>query len=363
MCRRTVLLLSLGMLILAACTPSGPTPTPTPPVEYAVTPIPLGGPLAGRRAEVSGLAWHGDDLILLPQYPTFSAPGEGAVYSLPKAAILDFLEGRTAGPLEPTPIPLTAGGLAARVRGFEGYEAIAFHGDRAFLTVEASPGGGMMGYLVAGRLAPDLSALTLDPDTLLEIPPQADLSNLSDETLVVVGDRLLTIYEANGAAVNPSPVAHLFTLDPAPAGTVPLPSVEYRLTDATAPDAQGRFWAINYFYPGDADLRPARDPLAERYGRGPTHARSEAVERLIEFRYEAEEIVLVDRPPLQLELLPEGKARNWEGLVRLDGRGFLLVTDKFPATILGFIATPDAAAAGPPGAAVLAAHSPVRSTR
>ena len=345
---KLVLLMLAGFaaLGLAACAMPGPTPAPMPgpPVEYAVAPIPLTGPAASRRAEISGLAWYGDDLILLPQYPSFAGSGEGALYALPKAAILAYLAGDEPGPLEPTPIPLTAGGLAARVSGFEGYEAIAFSGDQAFLTIEASPGGEMMGYLVSGQMAPDRSALTLDPATLVAIPPQADLDNLSDEALLVIGDRLLTFYEANGTAVNASPVAHRFTLDLAPDGTLPMPAIEYRLTDVTAPDGEGRFWAINYFYPGDKALRPANDPLADRYDQGPTHAQFETVERLIELTYGDAGIALVERPPLQLALVPEGKARNWEGLVRLDERGFLLATDRFPETILAFVALPDTAA-------------------
>ena len=49
-------------------------------------------------------------------------------------------------------------------------------------------------------------------------------------------------------------------------------------------------------------------------------------------------IVLTETPPIQLELGPE--SRNWEGLVRLEDRGFLLMTDKFPGTILGFVGVP-----------------------
>ena len=35
-----------------------------------------------------------------------------------------------------------------------------------------------------------------------------------------------------------------------------------------------------------------------------------------------------------------GVARNWEGIARLEGRGFLLVTDQFPDTILAFVPYP-----------------------
>jgi hypothetical protein len=66
---------------------------------------------------------------------------------------------------------------------------------------------------------------------------------------------------------------------------------------------------------------------------------------LVEFEYiepknnQYAKIVLVDSPPMQMELLgsTQNDARNWEGLVRLDNRGFLLVTDEHPKTILGFI--------------------------
>ena len=312
--------------------------------EIAVREVPLTGPLAQPRAEVSGMAWYGDHLILLPQYPDFAIKeGDGAVFALPKADLLAFLDGTREGPLEPVPIVFVAPDLASQIDGFEGYEAIAFLGDQAFLTIEAKTADGMRGYLVSGRMAPDLSSLILNPATRTEIVSQPEVGNKSEEALLVAGDRLVTIYEVNGAAINPSPVAHLFDMQLAPAGTIPFPHVEYRITDATAVDGEGRFWAINYFFPGDTELLPAGDPLAERYGQGPSHAQSETVERLVEFQFSHSGIVLADRPPIQLELLDTilgGLGRNWEGLVRLDDLGFLVATDLFPETILAFVPAP-----------------------
>jgi hypothetical protein len=164
---------------------------------------------------------------------------------------------------------------------------------------------------------------------------------MSDESLVVYGGRLLTLYEANGANVNPAPVAHLFHAAPLePAGTLPFPNVEYRVTDATAPDDEGRFWAINYLWPGDVEkLRPAPDPIAAEHGTGATHREETTVERLVEFRITPEGIVRTETPPIWLQL--ETKvSRNWEGVVRLDDRGFLLVTDTFPETLLAFVPLP-----------------------
>ena len=330
--------LCVGLILVGAC---GPRPEQSGTlVEVAVTAIPLVGPVADASAEVSGMAWYGDFLILLPQYPgRFRGGEDGALLALLKTDILAFLDGEREAPLEPRAIPLSAPGLAEGIQDFEGYEAITFWDDCVYLTIEASAGAGMQGYLVSGRISPDLSSLSIDPDSRREIPLQAALANQSDEAILVADDGLLTFYEANGQGINANPVAHRFGADLVPAGTLPFVQVEYRVTDVTALDSQDRFWAINYFFPGDTDLRPEADPLAERYGEGASHARYEQVERLLEFQYEPSGILLVERPPLQIEL-PSDEARNWEGIVRLDGRGFLLVTDKFPGTILAFVPGP-----------------------
>ncbi|MBP6806289.1 MAG: hypothetical protein KA362_19410 [Chloroflexi bacterium] len=356
-CHKSPVLLALFVLLLAACAAQPPTPTLTAvetavpvlptavpetptavpaPAEYPVTTIPLVGPLANADAEISGLAWYGDTLILLPQYPTFAGKGS-FLYALPKSALLDYLDGRSPEPLTPQAIPFTAVGLATKIPGFQGYEAIAFAGDEVYLTVEADGRSGPMGYLVHGTIASDLSQITIDAATLVEISPQTARGNTSDETLLVNDDTVATLYEVNGAALNENPVAHLFTLDGVMTGAVPMAALEYRVTDATEVDGNGRFWVINYFYPGDTDLRPQTDPLGEQFGLGATHQQHEQVERLVELQLGAEAITLTGAPPIQLQL-PDDEARNWEGLVRLDDRGFLLATDKFPTTILGFVA-------------------------
>jgi hypothetical protein len=337
-----VLVAGCGSPMPPAATTMAPAASPAVVTEYAVTEIPLSGPVAAANAEISGLAWYGDELILLPQYPArFGQGGDGALLALSRAEILAYLDGQQPGPLAPRLIPFTAPGLSTQIAGFEGYEALAFAGDQAFLSIEASPASGMRGYVVTGRLTPDLSELVVDPGTLTEIAPLLKVANKSDEALLVAGDRLLGLYEVNGAKLNSSPAAHVFSLSLAPEGTIPFPAIEYRITDATALDAEGRFWAINYFFPGDTEQLTDHDPLAERYGEGPTHAQYEPVERLLEFAYDPTGIRLVERPPIQLELLPDDEARNWEGLARLEGRGFLLATDKFPTTILGFVAFAD----------------------
>jgi hypothetical protein len=326
-------------VITASLSPAASTPEGETVVEQPVRVIPLAGPLAGKEAEISGMAWYGDHLLLLPQYPgRFGSGPDGALFYLPKAAIEDFLSGRRSGPLEPHEIPLTAPGLA-KIQGFEGLEAIALDGDAVYATIEAKPNG-MLGYLVSGRIAPDLRGIILNTGLLAPIQPQADLPNMTDEALLVAGRRLITLYAANGANVNPAPVAHLFDLALQPQGTISMTRLEYRVTDATSLDDSGRFWVVNYFFPGDALLNPASDTLAEDYGEGPTHARSAAVERLVELQLSEDGIVLADAEPIPLQLADDQISRDWEAVARLDDLGFLLAADQNSGTILGFVAIP-----------------------
>jgi len=301
--------------------------------EQPVTTLAISGPLAARSSEVSGLDWYGDWLILLPQYPERLG---GNVFALRKEDILAVVRGQTSEPLVPQPISFKDSQLGERIEGYEGYEAIAFQDNQVFLTIEAETDSSARGYVVRGRIDPDLSELTVDPDKLAASPAQSQSPNKADEALLLAEDKVISIYEVSGAQVNPMPQMHAFDFELTPLPSVSFPTIEYRITDATQLDEQNRFWAINYFYEGDRDLLPIRDPLTIRHGRGPTHRQHKTVERLVEFSYAENRISFTNSAPIQLELASAG--RNWEGLVRLDDEGFLLVTDKFPETILGFVA-------------------------
>lgn len=328
----------LLLFLTAGCSGNNVLPTPDPDAsaaaEHPATTIPLNGRISAANAEISGLAWYGDTLVLLPQYP---GRFNDNLYVLSKTDILAFLDGQSDAPLTPQTVPITTAGLED-IDDFEGFEAIVFNGDTVYVTIESSPGSGMMGYLVAGAISPDLSQIALDIPNRVELEPQADLSNYSDEALLLAGDTLVTLYEANGQNVNESPVARRFNTMLGPQRPISFPSIEYRITDATTIDKNGRFWAINYLFPGSLDkLDPAADALVTAHGAGATHAGSSVVERLVEFQYTDSGITFSDTPPLQLELSDVKDGRNWEGLVRLDDRGFLLATDKFPETILAFV--------------------------
>jgi hypothetical protein len=162
---------------------------------------------------------------------------------------------------------------------------------------------------------------------------------MSDESLIVFGNRVITLYEANGKNINTSPQAHTFDSALQSRESLAFPNIEYRITDATSTDEFGRFWAINYFYPGDKKLQPAQDSIITQFGKGSSHSQNTTVERLVQFQFSYEGILLADTPPIQLQLIDDQNARNWEAIARLDDKGFLLATDKYPETIFAFVST------------------------
>ena len=301
----------------------------------------LAGDITSRKAEISGLAWYGDYLILLPQYPAFpSKGGGGRLFALHKKDILTALDHPLQGDgtpqiLTPIEIPCNAPDLAATMPGFDGYESIIFDGDEAFLTVEfREKRVSTSAILVKAKIATDLSRFDFEPISASKNPiiaSQSHISNLSDEALILVDDTIISFHEANGKNVNASPVAHLFDKSLYFKGTIPFPNLPYRLTDATTVDEKNRFWITNYYYPGEKRLFTDANL---------SHSKNTApVERLVEIQYNKDGFQLTDSAPIALPSI-KGKSRNWEGIVRLDLRGFLIATDKYPTTILGFVKNP-----------------------
>jgi hypothetical protein len=102
-------------------------------------------------------------------------------------------------------------------------------------------------------------------------------------------------------------------------------------------DNNGRFWAINYFWPGDKKLlSPGEDNVLNKFKQGSTHSKSNQIERLIEFEMSAGEISISGTKPIQL-FLESDESRNWEAIARLGNRGLLIATDKHPRMILGYV--------------------------
>ncbi len=308
------------------------------PEEAVVQYITLEGEISEPKAEISGLAWYGDYLILLPQYPhLFPSEYDGSFFAIHSSKIAEHLNEVPNSPIKPIPISLNAPGLKDIIDGYEGFESIAFHGNDVFFTVESSPSE-MMGYLFKGTISDDMKTITVEVDTRVELPPRAPISNATDETILVTDDRVITIYEVNSEQLGIEPYAYVFDHSLNLLDSLSLPYIEYRLTDATELDENGNFWMINYLWPGDQKDRTfPSDAIAQKYGEGESHERLNTVERLLEFHYSPAGITLNKKAPIQLKLINDSKSRNWEGIVRYGDKGFLIVSDKYPQTYLGFV--------------------------
>lgn len=311
------------------------------PTEVDVRQLPLAAPLDSTKMEFSGMAWYGDKLVLLPQYPArFKVDGNPAIYAIEKQDILLAIEQKGGQPLTGKPVPFEDGGLSNSLKGFEGFESLVFDGNSVYLTIETHSGSPMMGYFVRGQVVGDLKKIVLEPETLIELPPQTSFENASNEAIAIFQGKVYTLFEDNGASVNPEPYASVINMADLSQTRLPFPSINYRITDATMVASDGTFWVLNYFYPGDTHLAVNSDPIALEFGLGPTHIESAVVERILELHITDSGIRLEQIPPIQLRLLDTETARNWEGIEYLDGYGFLLVTDSFPDTILGFVPYP-----------------------
>lgn len=309
-------------------------------IAQEITPreIPLVGPAANIEREMSGLAWYDDTLILLPQHVTSTDP---AFYRIAKADLIHWMENPQSPPIQPQPITVSLPDYEREIPGYEGLEAICFDGDTVYLTLEAKNQGEMLGYLVKGFIDPTRWTITIFPDFRVTLKPPVNIKNMAYEALLVYNHNLVAFYEANGRQVNSNPRAERRSTSLKPLTPLSFPTIEYRITDVTAVNDEGIFWAINYYWPGEAKfLQPAEDLLARRFGRGRTHQQGDHVERLLEFQFTPGGINRTSTPPLQITLNLQ-EPRNWEGLVRLENRGFLMITDEYPRTILAFVPYPN----------------------
>ncbi len=341
--RKAYPLLLLIIFCLASCSTSDvEEPQPEGSAKYIqeveVLEIKLPKPASLREFEASGLAWYKAKLVFLPQYPhLFSDKNDGLLYYAEKSGIKKIISGESISELEIVEIPFIAEGLDSigKARG-SGYEAIIFDGNDAYLSIESIDRNGISSYLVKGKVHGDLDSIVVDSSTLTALTSQTGLHNMGEEAITVWHNRVYAFHEANGA--NLIDTAKAFSTDfPSNVNKIRMPSIEYRVTDATSVDESGKFWVMNYFFPGEsAKLNPAGDPLVAMHGIGETNDTSISIERIIELRITNDQIQFSKKPPVYIKI--EGIAgRNWEGIVKLDNEGFLIISDYFPKSIFGFV--------------------------
>ena len=298
------------------------------PIEILLT-----GEATERSLEMSGLAWYNDYLILMPQYVNESKP---RFYYLKKSTINDWLNGDKEKPLNPSKIDIIMPDYFNSIKGYQGFEAICFIGSKAYLIIETKNNDLMKSFIVKGSMDIKSKTLIIAPEKKVEILLPVNIKNMGYESILKYKYRLMVLFEANGINVNSDPKASFYNSSLKQKGHISFPNIEYRITDATELDDQGRFWAINFFWPGEKKrLNPGKDLVLNNTVKGETHQEFEHVERLVEFKIDGKNIYKTNSLPIQLKL--NQNSRNWEGVVRMENKGFLMIVDEHPRTILAFI--------------------------
>ena len=303
-------------------------------IERAPTLLKIGGPMKNSDEEISGMDWYNDNLILLPENLN------GYVFAIKKAELDSRIIGNDTTIIFPEQIKLNTPNYKKLVPGFDSFEAIAFRGYEVYLTIEIRFADSMSCLLARGHIDEKTLEITVPEQnlTVIDVPKYVD--NMSYESLVIDEDRVIALFEANGDSLIKDPYALSINSSGNDIIKYPLSSINYRIADATRIDKNNRFWVINYFFPGDRKvLKPSNDILASKYGNGPSHSRSNRVERLVEYEIRNEKVSLTKSAPIEIKLEGEKTSRKWEALARYGNEGFLIATDKYPKphTLLAFL--------------------------
>ena len=300
--------------------------------EFELKEIQLSGLINDKDQEISGMDWYKNKLFLLPENQN------GFLFVLEKNEIINAINADDGKIIRPQKTRFIAPDYSELIQGFDGFEAISFKKKNVYISIEAEHDGVMMGYLIWGKINSRSNEIKIPETNIKQIETPIQLKNISFESLLHYKKDVLMMYEANGFNLQPEGASHiLFSSKNKVIKELLCSNVEYRITDVTKLDGKNRFWAINYFWPGDKKLlKPSRDIILEKTKEGKTHKESDVVERLIEFEIKDNNIVFTDKEPMQLEL-EKNNPRNWEAIARLEDKGLLIATDKHPRMIFGFI--------------------------
>ena len=303
-------------------------------VERTPTLLKIGGPMKNSDEEISGMDWYNDNLILLPENLN------GYVFAIKKTELESRINGNDTTTIFPEQIKFNTPNYKELVPGFDSFEAIAFRGYEVYLTIEIRFVDSMSCLLARGHIDEKTLEITVPEQNLTVIDVPTYVDNMSYESLVIDEDRVIALFEANGDSLIKAPYALSINSSGSDIIKYPLSSINYRIADATKVDKNNRFWVINYFFPGDRKvLKPSNDILTAKYGNGPSHSKSNRVERLIEYEIKNGKVSLTKSAPIEIELEGEKTSRKWEALARYGNEGFLIATDKYPKphTLLAFL--------------------------
>jgi len=289
----------------------------------------LASPFDDPDMEYSSLAWHGEFLVLLPQYP------DGEVLYIKRSELAARLDKKDSSSIVPIKVPINDRGLRKLIQGYEGFEAIIYAGNKVFISIEAETREGLKGFLIQGEFLSFEEGIVLDHSSLISFNTPVHLDNMAYESIIIWDNKIIPIYEANGTRVNPDPFQPVFNMDLIKVDSIAIDALEYRITDATEVDDQGRFWVINYLWTGDTKLlKPGPDQLVRPEAQ---KGINKNIERLVEYQIHENKISLTGKHPLWITNPDIVSGDNWEGIVRFGANGFIIATDKHQRTILAYV--------------------------
>ena len=296
--------------------------------EFPVHEIKLLGPITDPKQEISGMDWFQDKLLFLPENQG------GFLFLATKTDIIDAIKSKKNQPITPKKTKFNTPDYSNLISGFDGFEAISFHKNKVFISIEAKHNEKMYGYIAWGKIDSKTFEIIIPEENLKKVTTPIQIDNMSFESMLWYNENIYLLYEANGSNLNNKTNQIKFSPLDSRITRIKSMNLEYRITDVTQIDSQNKFWCINYFWPGDKKLLNPNINLI--LYEGETHQSSETVERLVELEIKGDEIIISDSNPIQL-VLDSSKSRNWEAIARLDNKGFLIATDKYPRMIFGYI--------------------------
>lgn len=299
--------------------------------ETQIKEINLVGDILDPNNEISGMDWYKESLFLLPENIN------NYIFMIPRKRIQKYLLSKKNFPIHPKKISFSAPNYKNLIKGFEGFEAIAFFKNQVFILIETNFNNHMSSYLAWGIIDPNTYQIYIKDENLIKIDTPIQINNMAYESIIIKDKMAILLYEANGVNLQKNVHHRIFSLDNYSVSKIKGFNLEYRITDATKLDLHNKFWCINYFWPGENNkLKPENVFKIKDSQKIKVNKKLKTVEQLVECEVINDSIIRSKREPIQLKL-ENGTSRNWEGLVRYEKDSFLIVTDKYPRMILGFI--------------------------
>ena len=288
--------------------------------------IELMGDLAKKEFEASSLAWYKNYLIILPQFPhKWDDKFDGAIYFISQKELNAYISGEEISPIKGEKIYFVADGLdKIGKRDGSGYEAITFINDNVYVSIESIDKDLSSSFIVKGKIDFENRKLILDKNSKHEIKSQTNIYNMGEEAILTNENFIYAFHEANGININKSPFSTKLDNELNFVSKIEMPNIDFRITDVTSVDSIGKFYAINYYYPGE--FKKLKPSLVNK---------ETSIEQIIEFQLENNKIKLTNKNPILISNQNEKNGHNWEGIARYNN-GFLLITDMFPETILAY---------------------------